>query len=137
MGYAHRRDVEDNWMYEMKILITTGTHTSFDPEIPVALKASISSPIYKKGSKNGVANNRPICRTSRTKKVKENILQHLKAASFFSHAQHGLVYRLSCTTTLIIADQGEPVDVVYLGLSKSFYPMYHRLPIKKMAAMRI
>ncbi len=71
MGYAHRRDVEDNWMYEMKILITTGTHTSFDPEILVALKASITSPIYKKGSKNGVANNRPICRTSMVCKIQD------------------------------------------------------------------
>ncbi len=36
MGYAHRRDVEDNRMYELKILITTATHTSLYTEISVA-----------------------------------------------------------------------------------------------------
>ncbi len=77
--------------------------------------------------------------------MKANILQHLKADSFFSHAQHGFVLRRSCTTTLIIAeelnkgitDEGEPVDIEYLDLSKSFYPMHRRLPITNMAAMRI
>ncbi len=71
MGYAHRRDVIDNWMYEMKILISTATHTSLDTEIPVAWKASITSPIYMKDSKNGVANNRPICLTSMVCKIQD------------------------------------------------------------------
>ncbi len=51
----------------------------------------------------------------------------------------------SYLTNLIIAeelftgmtDQGEPVDVVYLGFTKAFDSVYHLLLIKKVEAMRI
>ncbi len=51
--------------------------------IPVEWKSSIIFPIYKKGSKNDVANYRPICLTSVACKIlerilKANILQYLK-----------------------------------------------------------
>ncbi len=36
-----------------------------------------------------------------------------------------------------MADQGEPVDVVYLDFSKAFNSVCHRLLIKKMEAMGI
>ncbi len=113
-------------------------------------KSSIIWPNYKKGSKNDVANCRPICRTCVACKIlerilKANILQYLEKASLLSDAQHGFVPRRSCLTNLIIAeelitgmtDQGEPVDVVYLDFSKTFDSVCHRLLIKKMEAMGI
>ncbi len=50
-----------------------------------------------------------------------------------------------CLTRLVIAkdliagmiDQGEPVDVENLQLSKAFDSMFHRLLVKKMIAMRM
>ncbi len=55
--------------------------------IPVEWKSSILCPIYNKGSKNNVANYRPICLTSVACKIlerilKENILQYLKKLPF-------------------------------------------------------
>ncbi len=106
--------------------------------------------MYKKGSKNDVANYRPICLTSVVCKtleriVKANILQYLETASLFSDAQHGFMPRRSNFTNLIITeelitgmtDQGEPVDLVYLDFSKAFDSVCHRLLIKKMKAMGI
>ncbi len=78
--------------------------------IPVEWKSSIIYPIYKKGSKNDVANYRPICLTSAGCKIlerilKANILQYLKKASLLSDAQHEFVPRRSCLTNLIIAEE--------------------------------
>ncbi len=89
--------------------------------------------MYKKGSKNDMANYRPICLPSVACKIldrilKANILQCLKKASLLCDAQHGFVLRRSCLTNLIITeelitrmtDQGEPVDVVHLDFSKAY-----------------
>ncbi len=89
-------------------------------------KSAVICPIYKKGSKNNVANYTPICLTSVVcvileRIVEANILPYLKKASILSGAQHGFMPRRSCLTNLIVAeelikgmtDQGEPVDVVY------------------------
>ncbi len=75
--------------------------------------------------------------------IKANILQYLKTASNLSDAQHGFMPRRSCLTNLMVAEefitgmtgQGEPVDVLYLDVSKAFESVCHRLLVKKMVAM--
>ncbi len=59
--------------------------------------------------------------------VKANILQYLKTVSTLSDSQHRFILRYVCLTNLIVAeefitgmaDQSEPVDVVYLNFSKA------------------
>ncbi len=64
--------------------------------------------VYKKGSKNDVANYRPIYLTPVVYKIlerilKANILQYLKTATLLSDAQYGFVPRRWYLTNLIIA----------------------------------
>ncbi len=118
-------------------------------KISVECKSSITCPIYKKDSKDNVANYRPIYLTSVVCKileriVKANMLRYLKTASILSDAQRRFMPRRSCLTNLIVAealitgmtDQGVPVDVVYLNFSKALDSVCHRLLVKKMVAMR-
>ena len=90
-------------------------------------------PVYKKGSKDDPNNYRPVSLTSIPCKVLESIIrdqlmEHLQSENLLADAQHGFRPGRSCATQLLLAveewsrsvEQGDPIDILYLDLSKAF-----------------
>ena len=104
-------------------------------------------PIYKKGSKDDPNNYRPVCLTSIPCKVLESIIrdqlmEHLQSENRLADAQHGFRPGRSCATQLLLAveewsrsiEQGDPIDILYLDLSKAFNTVSTRRLLHKVAA---
>ena len=92
-------------------------------------------PIFKKGSRCTSKNYRPISLTSVTCKLLESLLRDhmvdfLVRHSFINQTQHGFLKGRSCLTNNYLlgfmehisnwADDGSPVDVIYLDFQKAF-----------------
>jgi len=67
-------------------------------------------------------------------------LNHMMNDDLFCYVQHGFVPRRSCTTQLLVTlerwtellDDGDPVDVIYLGFRNAFDTITHRRLINKL-----
>ena len=113
-------------------------------------KANVT-PIFKnKGSKSKAENYRPISLTSIPCKIMEsiirdNVVNYLTVHSLIKNTQHGFVAKRSCTTNLLefletvtkIADDGHPLDIIYLDFAKAFDKVPHRRLLNKMRALGI
>ena len=112
--------------------------------VPDTWKTANVTPVFKmKGSKYKTDNYRPIsltsiCCTLMESQIKNAITKHLDQNDIIKDSQHGFTTRRSAVTNLLEylekvtsnVDQGKPVDVIYLDLSKAFYKVQHRRLIK-------
>ncbi|MEW8547738.1 MAG: reverse transcriptase family protein, partial [Candidatus Thiodiazotropha sp.] len=114
-------------------------------KIPDIWKSAYVTSIFKSGSKFKPENYRPISLTSVPGKILERLIRdelvnHMKANSFFSKSQHGFLAGRSCTTQLLefledvttALDNGEDVDVIYLDFCKAFDKVPHKRLLKKL-----
>jgi len=107
-------------------------HSWLSGEVPEDWSLADVTPIYKKGRKEDPGNYRPVSLTSVPGKVMEQIILgeitwHARGVQGIRPSQHGfmkgrlrltnLISFYDCVTRLV--DEGEAVDVVYLGLAKS------------------
>ena len=108
--------------------------------VPKDWKVANVVPIYKKGSKAGVENYRPISLTSLVMKIFERILKEellLRTSHLVDIRQHGFLLSKSWTTNvatfadnavLSINDaQSLSTDVVYFDFAKAFDSVNHDL----------
>ena len=116
-------------------------------EAPFDWRCANVTPIYKKGKKNLASNYRPVSLTSQIGKVmeaiiKDDLMGHLKQHNLIRNSQHGFWSGRSCLTNLLKfledvtkdADNGSPVDIIYLDFSKAFDKVPHARLIKKLEA---
>ena len=105
------------------------------------------TPIFKKGRKEDLGNDRPVSLTSVPEKVMEQIIlgettQHMRGIQGIGPSQHGFIKGRSCLTDLIslydwvtrLVDKRKAVDVVYLVFSKAFDTVSHSTLLEKLAA---
>ena len=115
--------------------------------VPDEWKQANVVPIYKKGSKSAPGNYRPVSLTSVCCKlmesiIKDDIMQHLDKNKLINASQHGFMPGRSCTTNLLeflekvtlAADQGTPIDIVYLDFAKAFDKVPTARLMKKLRA---
>ena len=119
--------------------------------VPDTWKTANVTPVFKmKGSKYKTDNYRPISLTSiccrlMESQIKNAIIKHLDQNDIIKDSQHGFTTRRSAVTNLLEylekvtsnVDQGKPVDVIYLDLSKAFDKVPHRRLIKILRDYRI
>ena len=104
-----------------------------DGEIPLALKRTIITPIFKKGSKANPENYRPIASSSYLIKVFERVIRkytmcYLEENHLLNSSQHGFRQNRSCLSQLLAhyetilhyIEEGLGVDVIYLDFAKAF-----------------
>ena len=115
-----------------------------DGIVPREWKNANIIPIFKKGSRCKSENYRPVSLTSVICKLLESLLRDhmvdfLTRHNLINQTQHGFLKGRSCLTNLLDfmehiskwADDGSPVDVIYLDFQKAFDKVPHqRLLIK-------
>ena len=115
-------------------------------ELPEDWKIAHVVPVFKKGSKDDVGNYRPVSLTSLVVKILEKLLKsrienHLEDKKILNNTQHGFRKGKSCQSNLLEfmevitdwVDGGDPVDIIYMDLSKAFDKVPHaRLMYKLM-----
>ncbi|KAK4818517.1 hypothetical protein QYF61_014330 [Mycteria americana] len=105
-------------------------------EVPVDWRLANVMPIYKKGQKEDLGNNRPVSLTSVPGKVMEQIILsaitwHVQANQVMRPSQHGFMKGRSCLTNLIsfydkvtcLVDEGKAVDIVYHDDLKALFQL--------------
>ena len=114
--------------------------------VPKVWKEATVLPLYKgKGKVDDAANYRPISLTSNIckameKVIKSELLKFFEATSAITKNQFGFMQHRSTLTQLleclnfwtISVNRGEPVDVVYLDISKAFDSVSHPKLLKKL-----
>ena len=115
-----------------------------DGIVPREWKNANIIPIFKKGSRCKSENYRPVSLTSVICKLLESLLrdhmvEFITRHNLINQTQHGFLKGRSCLTNLLEfmehiskwADDGSPVDVIYLDFQKAFDKVPHqRLLIK-------
>ena len=118
--------------------------------LPDDWKVALISPIYKGGDKHKPVNYRPISLTSVVvklleRRIKEELVSFLSAASRISNRQHGFTAGRSCLSNLLIAkedwahqlNEGTLVDVVYVDFQKAFDKVHHSILLTKLVSLGI
>jgi len=109
------------------------------------LLANITA-IFKKGLHSDPANYRPISLTSAVCKlferlIRDQMLNYFLQRNIISQAQHGFMANRSTVTQLLKCcnewtkslDTSDPIDVVYLDISKAFDQVSHEKLLEKLA----
>ncbi|XP_059843914.1 P-selectin glycoprotein ligand 1 isoform X2 [Hypanus sabinus] len=107
-------------------------------------------PLFKKGSKSNLGNNRLVSLTSAVGKLLEEVLRdriykYLDRQGLIRESQHGFVHDRSCLTNLLEffeevtrkVDEGKAVDVVYMDFSKAFDVVLHGRLVMKIQSLGI
>lgn len=118
--------------------------------VPKSWREANVTPIFKKGSKGAVENHRPVSLTSIPCRIMESIMrdeivEHLLNNSLINESQHGFLKNKSCATNLLEfleaitseADNGSPIDIIYLDFSKAFDKVPKLRLMEKLAAHSI
>ena len=118
--------------------------------VPTAWKKAHVVPIFKKGSKGGVENYRPVSLTSIVCRIfetliKNDIVNFLEVNNIILKSQHGFQKNKSCLTNLLEyvnfitgqLDKGFSVDVIFLDFAKAFDKVSHRKLIIKAESLGI
>ncbi|CAH2084309.1 unnamed protein product [Euphydryas editha] len=112
--------------------------------VPQIWKNANITPVYKTGSKNDIANYRPISLLSTLPKVLERLV-HTQIYPILHNIiipeQHGFVKHRSTVTNLLIytnylflcMDNGLQVDAIYTDYCKAFDRVDHNMLLKKLA----
>ena len=109
-------------------------------------KSSYITPIFKSGSKQSVANYRPIAKLQLIPKVFESLVKkrmYEAVKDFISPFQHGFVSGKSTATNLTLltnfcvnaVENGSQVDVVYTDFSKAFDRVNHAILLQKLKSL--
>ncbi|KAJ7417181.1 RNA-directed DNA polymerase from mobile element jockey-like protein [Willisornis vidua] len=119
-------------------------------EVPADWKLVNVVPTFKKGKKEDLGNYWPVSLTSVPGKVMEKIIlggieEHLKDNAVTGHSQHSFRRGKACLSNLIsfydkithVADQGKPVDVIFLDFSKVFNTVSHWILLDKMSSTQL
>ena len=106
--------------------------------VPSEWKEANITPLFRKGSRNKPKNYRPVSLTSVVCKLLETLIRDHMVEFLVKHkliniSQHGFLKARSCLTNLLCfseeitkwADDGSPVDVVYLDFQKAFDKVPH------------
>ena len=138
------RETRDSVAAELAAIYRESIDTGI---LPVDWALADVVPVYKKGGKDDPNNYRPVSLTSIPCKVLESIIrdqlmEHLQSENLLADAQHGFRPGRSCTTQLLLAveewsrsiEQGDPIDILYLDLSKAFNTVSTRRLLHKVAA---
>ena len=115
--------------------------------MPIDCKSANITPIYKKGTRCAPSNYRPVSLTSQVCKLMESIMRdsimaHLRRHKVMRESQHGFWQGRSCLTNQLTfleditkyADEGHPIDVIYLDFSKAFDRVSHNRLSAKLRA---
>ena len=115
--------------------------------VPQEWKDARVSPLFKKGQRYKPENYRPVSLTSIIGKVfesiiKDNLVEHLDRHRLIRNSQHGFTRGRSCLTNILSfmesvtlhADEGSPVDIVYLDFAKAFDKVPYERLFKKLEA---
>ena len=113
--------------------------------IPVILKSSNITPIYKGGPRQLPKNYRPVALTSHITKIFEKILRShiarfIESHGFMNSNQHGFRSGRSCLSQLLqhfdiitkLLEEGKNVDVVYLDFGKAFDKLDIKITLQKL-----
>lgn len=126
--------------YPVSILFNKSLSEAVFPDL---WKKSFITPIFKSGSRNDIANYRPICKSSGLAKVLEGIVTTTLSQTFKSiiiNQQHGFCKGRSTATNLMafseflhrhLDDHGQ-VDVVYTDFEKAFDKVSHSVLFQKL-----
>ena len=134
------REVAEEVAYPLSDIFTTSMR---ETEVPIDCKSANITPIYKKGTRCAPSNYRPVSLTSQVCKLMESIMRdsimaHLRRHKVMRESQHGFWQGRSCLTNQLTfleditkyADEGHPIDVIYLDFSKAF----DRVPHNRLSA---
>ena len=116
-----------------------------DSEIPLSWKIAEIVPIFKKGSRNDVANYRPVSLTCVPCRLMESVLkrqlvEHLRRNNLISDYQHGFMSSRSTASNLLsclndwfgAVNARSGMDIFYIDISKAFDTVSHTKLIFKL-----